>query len=179
MESASRQDIWVAGVLLRRIDPRWKSTPSAYETIEGAIAHQRAVLLQAEARYRHLTGAELRPAPGIGHNSGARPGAPRKGNLSPVEVLVRDGQPIGYVARGAGPEVRTLPALEFDRVLAELTSGRYPIVPDTTYPGLYYRSDDGTLIGVRISTGWGLTFEMVSKINGSSRKNLKFHRRID
>jgi len=39
---------------VREIDPNWRSTRSAYETIEGAISAREAEALAAEARFREL-----------------------------------------------------------------------------------------------------------------------------
>lgn len=39
---------------MERVEPKWRPTPSAYETVEGAIAAAEAARMEAEARFLHL-----------------------------------------------------------------------------------------------------------------------------
>ena len=46
---------------VRRIDPRWRPTPQAYETIEGQIGANVAVTREAQSRYAELQAKGLVP----------------------------------------------------------------------------------------------------------------------
>lgn len=48
---------------VRELDPRWKPRPSAYETVEGEIAANRAAMREAEARLLELQRMGIGPGP--------------------------------------------------------------------------------------------------------------------
>lgn len=48
---------------VREVDPRWRPSPSAYETIEGEIAANEAIVREAEGRFGELGRVGVGPGP--------------------------------------------------------------------------------------------------------------------
>ncbi len=60
-QSAAARDQAIRAV--RRVDPKWKAPPQAYETVEGLISANRAVEHAARFRIYELSGTHVGPGP--------------------------------------------------------------------------------------------------------------------
>jgi RHS repeat-associated protein len=82
-------------------------------------------------------------------------------------------RPIGYVVKGAGPDVMTLDAKTFDTVKSDLLATGATPVSKPGYSGQWYGTGDGTKtgFGIRESDKWGQTIDL--NVRGDTTR---FHR---
>jgi hypothetical protein len=144
---------------VREIEPKWRPTPSLYESAEGAILANEIVVREAEARLAE---------------SGRQRALPYR---TVDEFLVMGGRPIGIRHRGAGDRVRTITGSEMDASIARLTASESVPSPARNYPGQCYRIGDGSNIGIRSSPRHGLTIDLMESANPSIRPGFKVHSR--
>jgi filamentous hemagglutinin len=55
----------------------------------------------------------------------------------------------------------TIGTSEFESVRIELMGGARQIEADTGYKGVWYKRQDGSIFGLRLSTGHGLTLDVI------------------
>jgi RHS repeat-associated protein len=108
------------------------------------------------------------------------------GNPAPVQqggaptlgsVLTPSGKPIGTVAPGATPNIRTVSPAEFQTIRSDLLSGAQPVAPPAGYPGTTYQRPDGSIIGIRTSPSSGATIDVIKSNSPSIPNGFKVHQR--
>jgi hypothetical protein len=88
-------------------------------------------------------------------------------------VLAQNGQPIGYVQKGATPNIGTLEPAMFDKVVSDLLNTGATPVNHPTYDGTWYDTGGGSSgFGIRESKNFGRTID--TNVPGIGRD--KFHR---
>jgi filamentous hemagglutinin len=100
-----------------------------------------------------------------------------KGGISTGDILLPGGKPVGYVNSGAGPGIRTVTPQEFSQLQLQLLDGATSITPKSGYPGAWYQRADGTIIGIRTSTGSGTTIDVIKSNNPSLLPGFKVHQK--
>ena len=157
----------------RRLDPNWRPPTSLTSTIEGEIAHQLAVLRQAEQFV-------LSRRRGIGDNGGP-PLEPDIPPRSLGELVAPEGRIIGIRAKGAQDRIRTISPEEMERIVLSLTYHGRPLELHDRYQGVWYEGVDRCVVGIRFSESFGLTldvrdlgrdFDLQRRL---TNQNLKFH----
>jgi hypothetical protein len=68
-----------------------------------------------------------------------------------AEVVMPGGDLLGDHAPGAGRKIRTVTPSEFENMRVELMAGARQIEPTGRYDGVWYRREDGSEFGLRIS----------------------------
>lgn len=86
--SADHANAIVARV--RQIDPNWRPTPSAFQTVEGAIAHNKAVAQEAARRIGDLLNIPYGPGPFAGRSVPTSGPYPTAAERREVNAIGRD-----------------------------------------------------------------------------------------
>ena len=94
-----------------------------------------------------------------------------------VDLLRPGGREIGTRTRGAGDEVRTLPAADFKTLERQLLEGAQQTPAPPSYTGTWYRRFDGTVIGVRQSPDHGTTIEVIQGMSSGLQNGYKVHQK--
>ncbi len=147
-------DVWARDAIAqtRARDPGWGPVPSLTSSIEGEIAQAHSEARQAETRLAeidlHSLGGALGPRPGRTASSLA-------------DVCFPNGQPVGVRIPKAKASVRTLPASAFEQFLGNSTRGATAIETPASYRGQWYRHPNDDVVGVRLSSGYGLTVDVI------------------
>jgi hypothetical protein len=152
---------------VQKLDPNWRPTPSftARDTTEGMIAAKEAVTREADARFLALSRAG-QDAPSRMRNP------PTEG-----EVLMPGGETIGNRAPGADKNIRTVTPETFERIRTELMAGAQRIEPTARYDGVWYRREDGSIFGLRLSRDHGLTLDVIESTDPRIPDGFRIHRR--
>jgi len=96
---------------------------------------------------------------------------------SMADILVPNGQPVGYVNTGAGPGIRTVTPDQFDQLQLQLMNGAQPTTTPSGYSGTWYQRSDGTVFGIRESSGSGTTIDVIRSNNPSLPSGFKVHQK--
>ncbi|GHU24549.1 hypothetical protein AGMMS50243_27780 [Betaproteobacteria bacterium] len=113
-----------------------------------------------------------------GRKAGKRGVRAPKGGVNATsmsDILLPNGRPIGYVSKGAGPRIRTVTSNQFGQLQSQLMDGATPVATPSRYTGTWYQRADGTVFGIRTSTGSGTTIDVIKSNNPSLPPGLKVH----
>ncbi|ACR30312.1 filamentous hemagglutinin family outer membrane protein [Burkholderia glumae BGR1] len=91
------------------------------------------------------------------------------------DILLPNGEPVGYVYPGAGPGIRTVTSEQFGQLQSQLMNGATPTTTPPGYAGTWYQMPDGSVFGVRTSTGSGTTIDVIKSNNPSLPSGFKVH----
>jgi filamentous hemagglutinin len=97
--------------------------------------------------------------------------------LSMSDILLPNGQPVGYVSRGAGAAIQTVSPSQFDGIQSALLDGAAPIATPSGYAGTWYQRSDGTIFGIRASLGSGATIDVIQSDNPNLPSGFKIHQK--
>jgi hypothetical protein len=100
-----------------------------------------------------------------------------KGGISMSDILLPNGEPVGYIFPGSGPGIRTVASEQFDQLQSELLNGATPIATPSRYTGAWYQMPDGSVFGIRTSTGNGTTIDVIKSENPSLPSGFKVHQK--
>jgi hypothetical protein len=98
-------------------------------------------------------------------------------SLSMSDILLPNGEPIGYVYPGAEPRTRTVTPEQFEQLQSQLMAGTVPVTERSGYEGVWYQRADGTVFGARMSSKNGLTIDVVKSNNPKLPPGFKVHQR--
>lgn len=112
-------------------------------------------------------------AGGNNTGSGTSPGATSSGNMS--DILLPNGQPVGFVKPGAGQNIQTVTSEQFAQIESQLMQGSTPISAPSSYSGTYYQMSDGSVFGIRTSKSSGTTIDVIKSNNPSLPSGFKVH----
>jgi Phage portal protein len=93
------------------------------------------------------------------------------------DVLKPGGKELGTQNPGASSEIRTATSAEFEQIQKQLLDGAKEVAAPSGYTGKWYQRSDGTVIGVRDSTGSGPTLEVVQGKTSGLPNGYKVHRK--
>jgi len=151
---------------VQQLDPNWKSSQSLTDpnSAEGLIRAKEDMTREADARFLALSRAgEDAPYP-----------APNP--RTTAEVLAPGGQLVGDRDRSAGENIRTITPDQFETIRTALMAGARQIEADARYDGVWYQRQDGTRFGLRISSDYGLTLDVI-RGDYYVPEGLRFHQR--
>ncbi|MGR9579319.1 DUF637 domain-containing protein [Pandoraea sputorum] len=98
-------------------------------------------------------------------------------SASMADILLPNGRPVGYVSRGAGANIQTVSPSQFIEIQSQLMSGAKPASTPSGYKGTWYQRPDGTVFGVRTSTGSGTTIDVITSNNAALPSGFKIHQK--
>lgn len=148
----------------REINPQWRPRPDAFESPTGAIAHQRAIVREADQFIRDAQTARFggQPTPGIGHNQGPALSAPsrpaRRATLG--ELIAPGGRLVGTRAPGAGSSIQTVEPGEMWAIIDSIITYGQRLGYQRGYSGVRYKTIDGAVVGIRTSADHGITLDV-------------------
>jgi filamentous hemagglutinin len=93
------------------------------------------------------------------------------------DILLPNGQPVGYVNTGAGSGIRTVTPDEFGQLQSQLLNGAQPTTTPSGYSGNWYQRSDGTVFGIRESSGSGTTIDVIRSNNPGLPSGFKVHQK--
>ena len=102
-----------------------------------------------------------------------RDGASNSATMS--DILLPNGEPVGYGYPGAGPRIRTVTSEQFGQLQSQLMNGATPIATPSGYVGTWYGMPDGSVFGIRTSTESGTTIDVIKSNNPSLPSGFKVH----
>ena len=88
-----------------------------------------------------------------------------------------EGERIGSRTPGAAENVRTVTPAQFEELRIELMGSAKRRGPDPRYDGVWYRRQDGSEFGLRISHEHGLTIDVLRSDHPLLRDGFRIHRR--
>jgi len=91
------------------------------------------------------------------------------------DILSPNGQPVGYGYPGAGPGIRTVTPEQFGQLQSQLLSGAVPVETPSSYAGTWYGMSDGSVFGIRTSTGSGTTIDVIKSNSPIFPPGFKVH----
>jgi filamentous hemagglutinin len=91
------------------------------------------------------------------------------------DILLPDGQPVGFVMPGAGQNIQTVNPTQFAEIEAQLMDGATPVTAPASYSGTYYQRSDGTVFGIRTSIKSGTTIDVITSNTPSLPSGFKVH----
>lgn len=154
---------------VQQIQPNWRpESATSFDNrsnIEVMIRAKEAETREAEARFIALSRA--------GHDDAY----PRRDAVTSPDLLVPGGERTGIRMPGADEQVRTVTPGRFEELRIELMGGARRIDPDPRYEGVWYRRQDGSEFGLRISHGHGLTIDVLRSDHPLLRKGFRIHQR--
>jgi hypothetical protein len=154
---------------VQQLDPHWRpqsvTSHDNRDDYEVMIRAKEAETSEAEARFMALSRAR-QDAP-----------YPMRDPPTTAEVLASGGNLRGYQLPGAGAKIRTVSPAEFEDMRVELMAGARQIERTGRYDGVWYRREDGSEIGLRISSDYGLTLEVIRSSHPLIPNGLRFHQR--
>ncbi len=153
---------------VQQIQPNWRpESATSFDNrsnIEVMIRAKEAETREAEARFIALSRA--------GHDDAY----PRRDARMTDEFLVPGGERIGSRTPGADEHVRTVTPGRFEELRIELMGGARRIDSDPEYNGVWYRRQDGSEFGLRISRH-GLTIDVLRSDHPLLRDGFRIHQR--
>jgi hypothetical protein len=93
------------------------------------------------------------------------------------DILMPNGEAVGYVYSRAEPTTRTVTPEQFEQLRSELLQGAIPAVEQSGYDGFWYRRADGTVFGVRMSKRYGPTIDVIKSNDPDVKPGFKVHQR--
>ena len=97
------------------------------------------------------------------------------GTKKTEEILLPAGKEVGVEEKGAGPGIRTVTPTEFNSIKQQLLDGASQLPPQAGYDGKWYKRQDGTIFGIRNSSGSGETIDIRSSNNPVLAPGYKVH----
>jgi filamentous hemagglutinin len=91
------------------------------------------------------------------------------------DLLLPNGQPVGFVKPGAGQNIQTVTSEQFAQIESQLMQGSTPISAPSSYSGTYYQMSDGSVFGIRTSKSSGTTIDVIKSNNPSLPSGFKVH----
>lgn len=153
---------------VQQLDPNWRPASMMSRDnprdMEAMIRTKEAETREAEARYIALSRAG---------NDGSYP---RRDALTVGEVFAPRGEVVGRSSR-YDRNVRIVTPAEFENIRLELMGGARRIDPSAKYDGVWYRREDGSEFGLRISHDHGLTIDVLRSDHPLIRPGFKVHQR--
>jgi hypothetical protein len=154
---------------VQQIQPNWRpQSATSFDNrsnMEVMIRAKEAETREAEARYIALSRA--------GHDDAY----PQRNARTPEEFLVPGGEPIGSRTPRAAERVRTVTSAKFEELRIELMGSARRIDSDPSYNGVWYRRQDGSEFGLRISQDHGLTIDILRSDHPLLRRGFRIHQR--
>jgi hypothetical protein len=155
---------------VQQLDPNWPPPRSVTsrdnrDDFDVMIRAKEAETREADARFLALSRA--------GHDA---PYAMRDPPTT-AEVLMPGGKMVGYRVLGAAPSVRTATPEEFENIRTELMGGARRIEPDARYDGVWYKRQDGSMSGLRLSADHGLTLDVTRSDHPMIPDGFRIHQR--
>lgn len=157
--AATRVQANAAEAAVRQVDPTWRPRypTSLTETIEGEIAHQQSRLEAAESRLSELGNPAVR------------------GELL-HECLLENGRLIGSRYKNANdPTTRTVDRETFLDLGSRLLAGAERVVFNSSYRHPQFLRSDGTVIGIRYSSDWDITYDVLRGDGRTIEQGTKIH----
>ena len=96
---------------------------------------------------------------------------------SMADILLPNGQPVGYVNTGAGAGIRTVAPDQFGQLQSQSLNGAQPTTTPSGYSGTWYQRSDGTVFGIRESSGSGTTIDVIRSNNPGLPSGFKVHQK--
>ncbi|WP_296709872.1 hypothetical protein [Rhodoblastus sp.] len=93
------------------------------------------------------------------------------------DILMPNGEPVGYVYSRADSRTRTVSSEQFDQLQSQLMDGAVPVATPTGYDGVWYQRADGAMFGVRMSKKHGPTVDVIKSDNSRLRFGFKVHKK--
>ena len=154
---------------VQQLDPHWRPPQSLTsrdnrDDVEVTIRAKEAETREAEARFMAL--------------SLARQDGPYPGQGAPIlgEVFAPRGERVGYASR-YDREVRIVAPAEFEALRLDAMRGARQVEPDAGYRGVWYKREDGSIFGLRLSADHGLTLDVIRSDHPIIRPGFKVHQR--
>ena len=153
---------------MQQLDPNWRPQSLTSRDNSGdyevMIRAKEAERQEAEARFMALSRA--------GHDDTySRRDAP-----STAEVLAPRGELVGDRSR-YDQKVRIVSPAEFENIRTELMGGARRIEPSARYDGVWYKREDGSIFGLRLSRDYGLTLDVIEGIRPPVVNGIRIHQR--
>ncbi|WP_296709865.1 hypothetical protein [Rhodoblastus sp.] len=93
------------------------------------------------------------------------------------DILMPNGEPVGYVYSRARPPTRTVTPEQFEQLRSELMEGAVPAIEQSGYGGVWYQRADGSVFGVRMSKSFGPTIDVIKSNDPDLEPGFKVHQR--
>jgi hypothetical protein len=106
-------------------------------------------------------GSDAPPTPIIGDNT-EQPQDVAGKPKSTSDILLPGGNEVGVKDKGAGGDIRTVSASDFQSIKDQLLEGSVALPQDKGYSGTWYQRADGTVFGIRGSASYGETIDIRS-----------------
>jgi hypothetical protein len=154
---------------VQQLDPHWRPQSATSRDnsndFEVIIRAKEAETREAEARFMALSR--------VGYDDSYA----RRGALTSDELFVPGGERIGSRMPNSAENVRTVTPATFEELRTELMGGARRIDPDPEYNGVWYRRQDGSEFGLRISRDHGLTIDVLRSDHPLLRDGFRIHQR--
>ncbi|WP_081771952.1 two-partner secretion domain-containing protein [Paraburkholderia nodosa] len=91
------------------------------------------------------------------------------------DILLPNGEPVGFVKPGAGQNIQTVTSAQFAQIESQLMQGATPVATPSGYNGTWYQMPDGSVFGIRTSQSSGTTIDVIKSNNPSLPSGFKVH----
>jgi hypothetical protein len=99
-------------------------------------------------------------------------------SASMSDILLPNGQPVGYVNPGAGRQIiRTVTSEQFGELQAQLMAGAKPTITPAGYGGTWYEMSNGSVFGIRTSSSYGTTIDVIKSNHPGLKAGFKVHKK--
>lgn len=146
---ATTREVW-------RIDPSWRPPSGLSETIEGEIRDAEVRLEAATTRLREL-------------------GDPAVREVATRTCLMPNGNWVGVQNFKYKEGLRTVSRGEFNDILGNLMGGSRPVPSRSSYRGLEFERNDGTVWGIRASKNSDVTIDILETTDPLIPAKTKVH----
>lgn len=154
---------------VQQLDPNWRPASMMSRDnprdMEAMIRTKEAETREAEGRFVALSRA------------GRDDSYLRRDAREMPELMVPGGERIGDRMPSAREDVRTVTPARFEELRIELMGGARRLGPDPRYEGVWYRRQDGSEFGLRISHDHGLTIDVLRSDHPLLRRSFRIHQR--
>jgi len=154
---------------VQQLDPNWRpqslTSRDSATNMDVMIRAKEAETREADARFIALSRA------------GQDDAYPRRDAPTTAEVLAPHGQFVGGRMPNVPETTRTLAPGQFEEIRFELMGGARRVEPGADYDGVWYRRQDGSVVGLRMSRDHGLTLEVIESNHPLVNQRFKVHQR--
>ena len=91
------------------------------------------------------------------------------------DILLPGGKEVGVREKGADDGIGTVSKSEFDNLEGKLLDGAVQLPTQSGYSGTWYRRSDGSIFGLRTSSGSGETIDIKSSSDPRLHSGYKVH----
>jgi filamentous hemagglutinin len=91
------------------------------------------------------------------------------------DILLPNGNPVGFVKPGAGQNIQTVTSAQFTKIESQLMQGSTPVTTPSSYNGIWYQMSDDSVFGIRTSPSSGKTIDVIKSSNPSLLSGFKVH----